>query len=304
MSSFKSLFNTEYEESDTGDLEWSPVEGGDEGEFQSDTEDYQAMDIDEKELDAEYDEHEEEDDDHINAWIFCVAYVKVGDTWQFVPVNHTRYDGEMSVSVSKYRSCTAYQIARSISVNARKYLPVELGQGFRIYLDETHYFQHNGELDDDGSGTGTLKELEHGMFDKRTTKEAREWYKGHGSKRFCVEFNEAFSHESGYSRYYHLCAILTPANVDLPTNISLKFPVQKMLEYHDSDDEDDEVYLEFKHVSPFFSLFDFHQAEIKNFESQKSKVKIGVNFELWKPKYDIVYCYKTPMVAFGISVVE
>jgi hypothetical protein len=246
---------------DSGDLDWSAESSNSEAS----TEDF-AMDVEDAELNAEAEAAEEEDEYYVN--LHVLACCKKEGSWVLEALNWDDDISQVSFRLSKRVEISAYQIYRLIQRNLP--LSPEFQHGFRIYVDEHWYFQHDGK--GDGAGTGMLQWFTLELFNEMNDDlgQAKRFY-GKGMK-FGFLQRETLAGET-----LNFSVVVTPYNETLPTGLTLRY-------------EDAVI----EHVSPFCSLYDFHLQQQQKEEEE----------DLWEPPYPLSRCYnfRTPLAALGWKV--
>lgn len=247
---------------DSSDLDWSPEISSN---SEASTEDF-GMDVEDAELNAEEEAAEEEDEYYVN--LHVLACCKKEGSWALEALNWDDDISQVSFRLSKRVEVSAYQIYRLI----QRSLPLssEFQHGFRIYVGERAYFQHDGKGDAAGNGTDSMRWFTLELFNALNADlgPAKRFY----GKGMAFGF---LQRETLAGETLNFSVVVTPYNEALPTCLTLR--------YEDSVIED---------VSPFCSLYDFHR-------QQKQKKE-----ELWEPPYPLSRCYnfRTPVAALGWKV--
>jgi hypothetical protein len=251
---------------DSGDLDWSAESSNSEAS----TEDF-AMDVEDAELNAEEEAAEEEDEYYVN--LHVLACCKKEGAWALEALNWDDDISQVSFHVSKRVEISAYQIYGLIQRNLP--LSPEFQHGFRIYVGERAYFQHDGKGDAGGNGTDSLRWFTLELFNALNADlaPAKRFY-GKGKKFGFLQRRTLAGETLNFS------VVVTPYNVALPTGLTLR--------YEDAVIED---------VSPFCSLFDFHRQQMQKEEEEEEE-------DLWEPPYPLSRCYnfRTPLAALGWKV--
>lgn len=246
------------------------------------------MDVDGAALDVEslasFDGEDDEDDDEDTLtsgrldFYVTACYQKAGDAAWTVTVLHQMRDWTATSAYVSHRvEPTAYQIYRLIKQDPFVRLPEEFDHGFRIYVNDTAFMEHDGK-DPSADGTGTLhgfgKEAMGIVAAARTA--AIEHYPRHVTSKRKV-WDSAFLADlvpanTGSRSVY---VTITPHGVELPRMLTLTCGSRTL-----------------NGVSPMVSLVEYHEHQE---EIQAPR--------MWVPE-NAIYTARSPLVALGWSVSE
>ncbi len=244
------------------------------------------MDVDAAELDAESLESFEgnssdEDEDipftsgHINLFVTLCCQEAGTDAWTIKSVNYTYGWSSITTYVSQRVAPTAYQLYRLIKNDFSTHLPVEFDDGFRIYLTNDDFFEHDGK--GPAEGTGPLKGFDtHALATVLQQRAAAQRFYSPELKAKRKVWNAAFLRDLDSHPMVELDVhvVITPLGVHLPRTLSITCGKHTLYG-----------------VSPLFSLVNCHQHQ-KSIEAK----------QLWMPEHTASFTARTPLVALGWTV--